>query len=98
MTTKLNDAEEELLGQLRQLELYEPQIWISQIKALYNKSEMVEVRHGLTLQRQKLRNQIEYNENRIEEAKANVKNITQKHPEFIKQALGIIEQYEHKNM
>jgi hypothetical protein len=98
MTSKLNDAEQELLGQLRQLGLYEPQIWISQIKALYNKSDMVEVRHGLTVQRQKLRSQIEYNENRIEEAKANVKHITEMHPEFIQQAIGIIEQYEHKNM
>ena len=48
---------------------------------------MVEVRHNLSIRRQKLRNQIEYNENRIEDAKNNIKNITKKNPEYAKEKI-----------
>ena len=38
---------------------------------------MVEVRHNLSIRRQKLREQIEYNESRIEDARNNIKKYTE---------------------
>lgn len=96
MTSTLNDAQQELESVLNTLSLFDTHVWIGQVKALYNPKEMVEVRHELTTQRQKLRNLIEYNEQKIEEAKRNIKAITIKYPEYTQFALGIINEYEMK--
>lgn len=94
MTEHLNDAEEELLRMLENLGMADPDIWLGQVRGLYDPKEMVEVRHDLALQRQKLRGQIDYNERRIEEAKQNIKRVTVLHSDFLPEALRIIEQYE----
>lgn len=95
MTENLNEAEEELLHLLRQLGMADASLWLGQVRALYDPKDMVEVRHELMTQRQKLRAQIEYNEKRIEEAKQNIKRVTVLHSDFLDEALKIIEQYEH---
>ena len=60
MTTKLSEAEEDLLDLLKKLGLYDAKLWLSQVRALVYSKDMVEVRHDLNTQRQKLRKQIEY--------------------------------------
>ena len=97
MTSKLSDAEERLMGLLKRLGMQDCNIWASQVRALYNRKEMVEIRHELAGQRQKLRDQIEYNEGKMEEAKNNIKNVTRKHPTFTNEALKIIDEYEKRN-
>lgn len=96
MTANLNEAEEELHGLLKRLGMNDVNIWLGQVKALYNRKEMVEVRHELMTQRQKLRSQIEYNEGRILEAKQQIKQATVRHPGFMQEALRIIDQYEQQ--
>jgi hypothetical protein len=93
ITTHLNQAEEELVSDLRKLGLNDPRLWLGQVKALTHSKEMVEVRHELNNQRQKLRKQIEYNEGRIEEARNNIMKAAAEHPENMQEALDIIEQY-----
>ena len=97
MTTNLNEAEEDLVKNLRKLGLYDARMWIGQVKALVNGREMVEVRHDLNIQRQKLRKQIEYNEGRIEETKKNIMHMAADNPECMNEALEIIEQFENRN-
>lgn len=97
MTTRLNEAEEDLVRILRNLGLYDPRLWLGQVRALVNGREMVEVRHDLNIQRQKLRKQIEYNEGRIEEAKQNIMKAAVDNPECMKEAIDIIEQFESRN-
>lgn len=97
MTTNLNEAEEDLVKNLRKLGLYDARLWLGQVKALVNGREMVEVRHDLNIQRQKLRKQIEYNEGRIEEAKKNIMHMAADNPECMNEALEIIEQFENRN-
>ena len=97
MTSALNSAELELEESLKKLGLYDAKIWLGQVRALYNPKEMVEVRHELTVKRQKLRSQIEFNENRINEAKQNIKKMTLSNPEYSHDALRVIELYEKKH-
>lgn len=96
-TTNLNEAEEDLLKELRKLRLFDTRVWLSQVKALYNKHEMVEVRHNLNERRAKLRTQIEYNDGRIEEAKENIRRITKENPAYAETALKVVDLYEKKN-
>lgn len=97
LTNYLNGAEQKLEKTLKKAGIYDTHIWLGQVRALINPKEMVEVRHELNAQRQKLRNQMEYNSTRIEEAKNNIKEITLKNPEYSSYALRIIEMYEQKN-
>ena len=96
MTTTLHNAEEDLTRLLESLHLYDTHVWLGRVKALFDQREMVEVRHDLSVQRQKLRNLIEYNDKRIEEAKRNIRNVTTEHPECTHDALKIIDDYEKK--
>lgn len=98
MTSKLSEAEERLMVLLKKVGMQDCNIWASQVRALYNRKEMVEIRHELAGQRQKLRDQMEYNERKIEEAKNNIKDVTRKHPGFTNEALKIIDEYERRNM
>ncbi|MDO5403370.1 MAG: hypothetical protein Q4F11_08015 [Eubacteriales bacterium] len=97
LTSSLNEAELNLEKVLGQAGLYDTHVWLGQVRALIYPKEMVEVRHELNVQRQKLRNQIEYNESRIGEAKDNIKKMTLRNPEYSTYALRIIEMYEQKN-
>lgn len=96
MTEQLSESEVRLESLLKQLKLYDPHIWLAQVKALIDAREMVEVRHGLSTRRQKLRAKIKYNENRIDEAKINITNIAVNNPERKNEVLSIIQQYEDK--
>ena len=95
MTQQLSESEIRLESLLKQLKLYDPHIWLAQVKALVDPKEMVEVRHGLSTRRQKLRSKIKYNENRIDEAKTNITNVAVSNPEYKSEVLSIIEQYEN---
>ena len=97
MTSALNSAEFELENQLKKLGMYDPHIWIGRVKALVNPKEMVEVRHELNTRRYKLRQQIEYNENRIAEAKNTIRNVTLSNPEYSEDAMRVIELYEKRH-
>lgn len=93
VTSNLTSAESDLMHILGRLGVIDTHVWIAQVKAILNPKEMVEVRHNLSVRRQKLRNQIEYNESRIEDAKNNIKNITKNNPAYAKDAMEILEKY-----
>lgn len=97
MTSSLNSAENNLESILRKLGLNDTHVWFGRVKALINPKEMVEVRHELNTRRYKLRQQIEYNEKRIEEAKSNIKNATLSNPEHSDGAMRVIEMYEKRH-
>ena len=50
-----------LVRMLAQFKLYDPQIWISQVMALIEPKEMVEIKHDLVTRRQKLRDRLKFN-------------------------------------
>ena len=93
VTGNLTSAEADLMHILGRLGVIDTHVWIAQVKAILNLKEMVEVRHNRSVRRQKLRKQIEYNENRIEDAKNNIKNITRNNPAYAKDAMEILEKY-----
>lgn len=97
MTSSLNSAENELENMLKNLGLYSPHIWLGRVRAIINPKEMVEVRHEINTRRYKLRQQIEYNEKRIDEAKENIKKITLSNPEHSDGVMRVIEMYEKRH-
>jgi hypothetical protein len=97
MTANLDEAEKELVARLEKLGMNDTLIWLSQAKGLYNHNELVEIRHDLTVGRQKIREQIEYNEKRIQTAKDNIKHVMDKYPQYMKATMEILDEFEHRN-
>ena len=79
---------------LRKCRIQDPNIWLHQAEALIDNKEMVEIRHGLIIRRQKLRKQMEYNAKAAQEAQDEVKDIVNQYPEYAKRILELVSGYE----
>lgn len=97
-TGMLGRATDQLTVILAGLGMHDAEIWQNQLEALFNPKEMVEVRHALNVRRQKLREQMEYNMKRIEEAKSNVTSYIRKNPQYANEIMEIVEGYEMTDM
>lgn len=83
-----------LIKLLRRCKISDPNIWLHQAQALIDSKEMVEIRHGLILRRQKLRKQMEYNAKIAQEAQDEVKDIVESYPEYAQRILDMVSGYE----
>lgn len=83
-----------LIKILRRCNLSDPNIWLHQAQALIDNKEMVEIRHGLIIRRQKLRKQMEYNAQAAQAAQDEVKDIVDKYPEYAQKILDLVSDYE----
>lgn len=71
----INQNHEVLVTELEHLGVKDCEIWFTQAKALVEPKEMVEVRHELNVRRQKLREQLDYNTEIIQECKEEMERI-----------------------
>jgi hypothetical protein len=83
-----------LVKLLRSLKVSEPNIWVHQAYAIMDSKEMVEIRHNLILRRQKLRKQMEYNAKMAQQAQDEVKDIVNNYPQYAKNILNLVSDYE----
>ena len=86
-------ATAKLLRRLRAVRIKDPDVWIHQSDALYDKREMVEVRHNLIGMRQKLRKQLEYNQDIASEARDEVKDVMKRFPEAADSLMETVNKY-----
>ena len=94
MDQDLDFNEAALIKLLRRCNLADPNIWLRQAAALIDNKEMIEIRHGLIIRRQKLRKQMEYNAKAAQEAQDEVKDIVDKYPEYAEKILDLVSDYE----
>lgn len=80
-TEQLESYHKELIADLRNFGLADPDIWIYQAAAIIDNKEMVEVRHRLNVRRQKLRDLIDYNITVKEKCINEIKETLDKKPE-----------------
>ncbi len=85
--------QEELVSNLRQAGLEDPEIWLKQVPALLDKREMVEVKHALNVRRQRLRERMKQNEESRQNSLVCVKGILTEHPELKEQAREVLVSY-----
>ncbi len=84
---------EKLAATLRQYRIKDPDIWTHQCQALIDRREMVEVRHALIARRQKLREQIEYNQNIVKSSKLRIGKVKERYPQFAREIDQLVNQY-----
>lgn len=92
-TGMLGRATDQLTVILAGIGMHDAEIWQNQLEALYNPKEMVEVRHNLNVRRQKLREQIEFNIKKIDEAKKNIAEFAKDNPQYANDILEIASRY-----
>jgi len=96
MTSELEKSKKDLLYVLKRYQLSDPHVWLHQAGALVNRNEMLEIRHELIQRRQKLRKQLEYNQHIAEERKDEIKKLVEEYPEYAKEILKIVSEYDEK--
>ncbi len=84
----------ELISSLAGCRVRDPERWADQPRALLDKREMVEIRHGLILRRQSLREQMEYNRNLAETAKNEITEVAREYPEYASEILQMADDFE----
>lgn len=84
---------DKLASSLRRYRIKDPDIWTHQCQALIDRREMVEVRHALIARRQKLREQIEYNQNIVKNSNRKIEKVKEKYPQFTKEIDQLVNQY-----
>lgn len=94
MEQDMDSNEAALIKLLRSCNIADPNLWLHQVRALIDSKEMVEIRHGLIIRRQKLRKQMEYNAKAAQEAQDEVKDIVAKYPEYAERILNLVSDYE----
>lgn len=84
----------ELIKQLRRLRIKDPDIWLHQTVAIIDSKEMVEIRHGFIMRRQKLRKQIEYNKELADNARDEIKSLVTEYPQYAQEILSVVSEYD----
>lgn len=92
-TERLNMYSIELRDMLKSHALSDPEIWVTQVAALADNREMVEIRHTLNQRRQLLRERIEYNENVKRKLLADIDGLMKKNPENRDELLEIVQRF-----
>lgn len=87
---ELENNNQKLISILRTFRIKEPNVWIHQAIALVDPKEMVEIRHELIQQRQKLRTRIEYNSKILEKRKQEVSEFLKVNPSYQKEIEEIL--------
>ncbi len=91
----LDECQRDLIHELRRYQVQDPMVWLHQTAALFDKREMVEIRHNLIIRRQSLRRRMDYNKEVIAgKAQAEIKDLAEKYPKYTKEIMDIVGQYE----
>lgn len=92
-TGDLRELSENLTKLLFAYGVKDPDIWVKQSAALMDNREMVEVKHSLNVRRQKLREQIAYNEELRLSGLKDIKEMLKANPELRDQVRRELEMY-----
>lgn len=92
-TGDLHVYQNEMVTNLQQAGVADPEIWLKQVVALIDKREMVEVKHSLNVRRQKLRERMKQNEENRQNSIVCVKSILTENPELKEQAKEVLTSY-----
>ncbi len=79
-----------LVRELEKYQLYDAQIWTSQVVALIDKKDMVEMKHSLIVQRQKLRIRMEQQVKTIREAQKQILILLKDKREYHKEIMEVL--------
>lgn len=85
---------EQMVRQLKDYGIQDPQVWSSQMQAIVDKKEMEEIRRRLMVRRQKIRKQLDYNNKIMNDAKNEISSLVENHKQYAREILQIVNSIE----
>lgn len=85
---------EQMIRQLTDYGIQDPQVWSSQMQAIIDKKEMEEIRRRLMVRRQKIRKQLDYNNKIMNDAKNEISSLVNNHKQYAREILQIVNSIE----
>lgn len=93
----LDENEQDLLFLLKNFNVNDPEIWLSQYEVLLNHNEEVEARHRLIVRRQSLRKRMDYNrETVVGNARAEIEDLARSYPRYAQEILEDVSRYQQE--
>lgn len=92
-TELLEYYQKSLIHELKEYDVEDAEVWIYQPLALLDGKEMVEVRHRLNHRRQKLREQIDYNNSILRASKQEIQKVVKQAPQLEYQVDKLLNEY-----
>lgn len=86
----------QLLELLRRYRVRYPQRFTARVDALLDRKELVEMRHELILRRQALRKQMDYNNEIVKKAKAEIMEVVHLYPGYADEIAKMVNEFEKK--
>ena len=93
----LNEKKDILVAELKKMGVKDAEIWCTQVQAIIEPKEMVEVRHDLNTRRQKLRSQIDYNTGIMQEFIGELERIRDIREEYTKDVEEVLAKSKEMN-
>lgn len=93
-SAKLIEAEEQLVALLTKYNVKDSNVWINQVYALVDKSEMSEIKNHLNKRREKIKSSFDYNKQVSEKAGEDIKKIVLGDKDNARELMAIIDAYE----
>lgn len=93
---KLEYYRKQLIRQLIQFRVKDPERWVMQPGAIIDARERLEIRHDLIARRQALRKQLAYNQQLAEAAQQEIKDVAAEYPQYAAEIAEMVEKYEEK--
>ncbi len=93
---KLEYYRKQLIRQLIQFRVKDPERWVKQPGAIIDARERLEIRHDLIARRQALRKQLAYNQQLAESAQQEIKDVAAEYPHYAAEIAEMVEKYEEK--
>lgn len=93
---KLEYYRKQLIRQLIQFRVKDPERWVMQPGAIIDARERLEIRHDLIARRQALRKQLAYNQQLAEAAQQEIKDVAAEYPHYAAEIAEMVEKYEEK--
>lgn len=85
---------EQLVKLLSEFGIQDASVWPSQVNAIVDNKEMVEIRHRLIQRRQKIRKQLDYNKKLMEASRQEISQMAAEHKEYAAEILDIVNSVE----
>ncbi|MCR5790219.1 MAG: hypothetical protein K6G83_10070 [Lachnospiraceae bacterium] len=91
---QIDEARQALTGALKSQHIKDPSVFVYQPGILVNEEEMTELRHSLIIQRQRLKKGMDFNAYHLEQSKKEIEKLVADFPQYAREILGIVSQYE----
>lgn len=93
-SNRLIEAEEGLVELLKQMDIRDANVWISQAYAIVDRREMEEIKLSLNKRRHKLKSSLDYNSDSIIKAQEEVKRLVLSDKEYAKELMAVMDAYD----